>query len=74
MIRIINSKPKIFGFSHICYSYIRKKDIEDIRLQFGSSNFQKIKMYGSMLAHIGKQAFKEIRNDLKLYLEIKKKK
>lgn len=57
------------------YNYVRKRDIDQICQPYANttSKYQQMKMYTKMFAHIGKEGFKGAKNDVSLYLELRKK-
>lgn len=73
MIRTAIFKLSNMPMRSINYGYVRKKDIDQICAGYGNTTMDKIKMYTRMFAHIGKQGFIGAKNDINLYLELRKK-
>lgn len=66
MRRVLLRNSKLL--SPITFSYVRQRDLDEIRDNYGTTKMQKAKMYGAMFAEIAKQGFFGAKKDLSLFL------
>jgi len=55
------------------FTYIKKKDLDDIEKAHGVTMMEKIKMYSKQGTHIYMEGYKSFRKDIAGFIELKKK-
>ena len=74
---MINTRTLFNSFKYrgiVRYSYVRYRDLANIKKNYGETKWEKVKMYGVMFAQIAKQGISGAKADFFLYQNLKSKK